>query len=406
MGVNYVISTSRTRDKHFEQSGSLLILRLPVKRCYYEVLGIERQADHATIKAAYRRLALKYHPDRNSEKDAEEKFKEASEAYEVLADAQKRATYDQFGHQGLNQQGFSGFSGTGDIFSHFSDIFEDFFGFGRSGSRGAQRRAPGQDTRYDLEITFMEAYQGIEKEIKIPKKETCLACEGQGYPKDVTPETCEHCQGTGQLYHSQGFFTISSTCGACRGQGKTVDKHCEECHGHGLTKTEKKLKVKIPAGVDDGMQLVLRGEGEVSSPGGYSGDLYVFLHVEKHPQFQREDQTIFIQQKISIPQAVLGAELEVETPEGQQSITIKAGAQTGDVIKIKGLGMPRVNHKNRGDFLVQLFIETPQKISKEQRELYEKLASLEGSSSQKSSKNPQKNSSKKKGKKSVFSYFS
>ncbi len=382
-----------------------------MKRCYYEVLGVERQADSSAIKAAYRRLALQYHPDRNPDKEAEEKFKEASEAYEVLADAQKRQTYDQFGHQGLDRQGFHGFSGMGDIFSQFSDIFEDFFGFGGGGGGGrSSRRAPGQDTRYDLEITFMDTYQGTEKQIKIPKKETCSACKGKGYPQDVTPEICQHCEGTGQLYHSQGFFTISSTCGACRGQGKTVHQHCSECRGHGLVQSEKKLKVKVPAGVEEGMQLVLRGEGEVSSPGGYSGDLYVVLHVEKHPRFQREGQTIYIQEKISMIQAVLGDELEVETPEGMKEVTVKAGVQSGEVIKIKGLGMPRVNHSNRGDFLVQLIIETPQKLSKKQKELYEKLRDLEEegaqSKSAKSSRKEFKKESKKSKKSKVLSYFS
>ncbi len=339
-----------------------------MKRCYYEILELDRQAGDGEVKTAYRKKALEFHPDRNPSHEAEERFKEASEAYEVLSDPQKRALYDRFGHAGLQRQGFHGFDDVGDVFSHFSDIFEDFFGFQRG---GRQRQGPqsGRDLRFDLSLEFSQAFSGIEEKIDVPRHEECALCGGQGYPKDQEPIICRHCGGKGELLQSRGFFTISTACNACQGHGKVVKEHCKECRGQGSVAKTKRLSVKVPPGVDNGNQLCLRGEGEAGRRGGPRGDLYVVLHVGEDERFQREGADLHHQRKVSMIQAALGEEVEVPVPEGSERLHIPPGAQTGDILKLPGKGMPSLRDKRRGDLHVHLFVETPKNLSPQQEEL-------------------------------------
>ncbi|MGH7829334.1 MAG: molecular chaperone DnaJ, partial [Candidatus Binatia bacterium] len=293
-----------------------------------------------------------------------------SEAYEVLSDSERRAVYDQFGHAGLEGRGFHGFSDVGDIFSHFSDIFEDFFGFGGGPFGRRQERANhGRDLQYQLSVSFEEAYRGVEKKIEIARAETCAACHGKGYPEGSEPMTCPHCQGRGQLYHSQGFFTISSACSACQGRGRVVREHCPECAGKGLTQVRRKLSVKVPPGVDNGVQLCLRAEGEGGRGGGRPGDLYVVLHVEEHPHFKRQGADLILEKRVNFVQAALGAEIEAQTPEGGETLRLPKGVETGQVLRLKGKGMPQLKHKGFGDLLVRIFVETPKELSAEQEAL-------------------------------------
>jgi len=346
-----------------------------VKRCYYETLEIDRSASSQEIKAAYRKKALEFHPDRNSDHHAEENFKEASEAYEVLSDPQKREVYDQFGHQGLDQQGIHhGYSDLGDIFSHFGDIFEDFFGMGSS--RRRSQSTAGRDLRYDLQITFMEAYKGTEKEISVRRAETCPECQGEGHPPGESPISCQHCEGTGQLFQSQGFFTISTTCRVCGGRGQVLKNYCKDCSGEGRVLKSKKLKVKIPPGVDHGMQLCLRNEGEGGRFGSPNGDLYILIHVEPHTRYQRKGKDILVQQKIPMVVAALGEKLKIETPSGMERLEIPPGTQTGDVLKIPKVGMVDLNGKSPGNLLVHIFVETPKGLNKKQKKLLEEFAAL------------------------------
>ena len=339
-----------------------------MKRCYYEILEIERQASDGEVKTAYRRKALEFHPDRNPSHEAEDRFKEASEAYEVLSDPQKRSLYDRFGHDGLQRQGFHGFDDVGDVFSHFSDVFEDVFGFQRGGSR---RKGPqkGRDLSYDMTLEFSEAFTGIERKIEVPRQEECELCEGQGYPKGQEPMVCRHCGGKGELYQSRGFFTISTACSACQGHGKVVKEHCKNCHGQGSVSKTKSLNVKVPAGVDNGNQLCLRNEGEAGKRGGGRGDLYVVLHVHEDQRFQRRGADLHHEHKISMIAAALGEEMQVPSPEGEEKLRIPPGAQTGDILKLSGKGMPSLRDKRRGDLHVHLFVETPKDLSPEQEEL-------------------------------------
>lgn len=340
-----------------------------MKQDYYDILQIKQSATQTEVKAAYRKMALQFHPDRNPDHDAEERFKQASEAYEVLGDPQRRALYDQFGHAGLERQGFHGFEDVGDIFSHFSDIFDDFFGMGSRTQRGRSNSRHGRDLRYDLPISFMESYRGCEKAIELNRPEVCDNCEGKGYPKGHEPIVCSYCGGKGQLLHSQGFFTISTSCGACHGHGRVVKEHCPECRGRGLLSKLKKLSVKIPAGVDNGTQLCLRGEGEAGQGGGQRGDLYVVLEVEEHSLFKRHGDDLLLEKPISMVEAALGEEIIVDTPDAKEKLKVPRGAQTGHVLKLKGKGMPHLRGKNYGDLLVQLFVETPRDLSPEQEKL-------------------------------------
>jgi molecular chaperone DnaJ len=347
------------------------------KRDYYDVLGLNRRANEPEIKAAYRKLALKYHPDRNSgNKDAEERFKEAAEAYEVLRDPQKRSIYDQFGHAGLEGTGFSGFGGFEDIFSSFGDIFEDFFGIG-GGRRSSSRNRRGADLRYDMKLSFMEAAFGTETGIEVEKSETCENCRGSGSAPGTSPEICRQCRGTGQVSRSQGFFTVRSTCHVCRGAGQTISSPCPDCRGMGQVQTRKKVAVKIPAGVDTGSRLRLTGEGEAGPGGGPPGDLYVFIQVEPHEFFERHDTDVLSRIPISFVQAALGDSIEIPTLTGKKMIDIKKGTQYGDILRLRGEGIPSLRNGSRGSQIVQFSIRIPTHLNKKQEELLREFAKVE-----------------------------
>ena len=346
------------------------------KRDYYEVLGVARDASDQEIKSAYRKLAVKYHPDKNpGSKDAEEKFKEAAEAYSVLSDSDKRARYDRFGHAGM-QGGFSGFDPA--TFSDFGDILGDFFGFGDLFGMGRRRGGPerGADLRYDLKISFRDAAFGLKSKIKIPRQEQCSSCGGSGAAKGKGPVTCSACQGMGQVRYQQGFFSISRTCGQCNGEGRVIRDPCETCHGRGRLRREKVLELKIPAGVDNGTRLRIQGEGEAGGRGGPPGDLYVVLYVEEHPFFQRQGNNIYCQIPVGITQAVLGAEIAVPTLEGEEKLSIPEGTQNGTVFRLRNKGIVSLNERGRGDQFVTVNVAIPTKLSKEQRQLFESLAKL------------------------------
>ncbi|MFH1654184.1 MAG: molecular chaperone DnaJ [Pseudomonadota bacterium] len=353
------------------------------KRDYYEVLGIEKAADESEIKRAYRKIALECHPDRtNHDPVAEESFKEASEAYEVLSDKNKRQIYDTYGHRGLEGSGFHGFDSMDDIFSSMGGIFEEFFGgFGGGGgfgfdpfsSSGKHRKRRGRDLQYLLEIDFKDAFGGIKKDIKIEKTEICAACEGNGSEGGKSIKHCSTCGGTGQVTHRQGFFVLSTPCSHCHGHGAVIDKVCSKCKGHGHIVKEKKLSVKIPAGIGDGMHLVLRGEGEAGEHGGPAGNLYVIVKVDQHKFFQRNGDDIYYEAGISFPQAALGDKIEIPTMEGKTSIAVPHGTQHGDTLKVRMEGFPRVNSSARGDLIVIFKIRTPEKLTKKQKELLEEL---------------------------------
>jgi molecular chaperone DnaJ len=350
---------------------------MTTQRDYYEILGVGRDADQAQIKASYRKLALKYHPDRNrGDKKAEEKFKEAAEAYEVLRDPQKRSIYDQYGHEGLQGTGFSGFRGFEDIFSSFGDIFEDFFGFGTGRrSRTAARR--GADLRYDMSVDFMDAAFGVETEIEIQKLEGCLTCDATGCEPGTSPENCSHCGGSGQMSRSQGFFSIRTTCPFCGGQGRTIPNPCGECRGTGQVERKKKVAVKIPAGVDTGSRLRLTGEGESGVRGGPPGDLYIYVHVKPHEFFRRNNSDVICQVPISFVQAALGDEIEVPTLNGDKRLKIPKGTQPGEVFRFKGEGIPSLRSHNRGDQIIQVLVKTPTNLNKKQETLLKEFAKLE-----------------------------
>ena len=354
------------------------------KKDYYDILGVSKNASDTDIKKAYRQLALEFHPDRNpGDKSAEESFKEAAEAYEVLRDSEKRKIYDTYGHAGLNGGGFHGFSDVSDIFSSFSDVFEDFFGFS-SGGR-SKRSRKGQDLGYQMEITFEEACFGVSKEIEIEKNILCPDCEGKQSAKGSAPSTCPKCHGRGQVGHSQGFFTISTTCVYCGGEGRVITNPCKTCHAKGVIKKTKKLNVKIPPGVDTGAQLRVSGEGEPSLSSGTSGDLYIELHLKEHTLFKRQGDHVISRATISFPQAALGTELEVETLHGKETIKIKKGTQSGTVLKLHSKGFPSLKHYGKGDHSVEVIVKTPEKLSKEEEKLFQKLAELSGEETSKKS---------------------
>jgi molecular chaperone DnaJ len=354
---------------------------MTTKRDYYEILGVDRNADATELKAKYRKLALQYHPDRNPDnKEAEEKFKEAAEAYEVLTDPQKRRIYDQYGHQGLEGTGFSGAGGFEDIFSSFGDIFEDFFGFGGSRrGRGGQRTQRGQDLRYDLTIDFMEAAFGTEKELNIEKMQVCGTCKGDGCKPGTKPEVCGTCRGSGQFTQSQGFFTVRTTCPQCQGRGKRITSPCPECHGRGQVYVKKTVSLKVPAGVDSGSRLRLNGEGETSPNGGPTGDLYVFLQVRPHKYFQRSNNDVICLVEISFVQATLGAKIPVQTLTGEETLKIPPGTQYGDTFRLPGQGIASLRNGQRGDQIIQVEIKTPNKISKKQEKLLKEFEELDSS---------------------------
>jgi molecular chaperone DnaJ len=349
---------------------------MTTKRDYYEVLGVDRNADKAEIKKAYRKAAVKYHPDKNpDDKEAEEKFKEASEAFQVLYDDEKRRLYDQFGHAGLKGSGFSGFSGFEDIFSSFGDIFSDIFG-----GFGTRSRHPGTGAslRYDLSVELEEAATGVEKIIEFTKNVTCAECGGSGARPGTYPETCPVCHGHGQVAKRHGFFSISTTCHKCGGAGKIITHPCPKCHGGGKTQEAKSLNVKIPAGIESGQQLRLSGEGETGERGAPPGDLYVVIHIKPHRVFERSDKDLLCQLPISFTQAALGAEIEVPTLLGKATLTIRKGTQTHSLFKIPGEGMPDLRGGRKGDLIVQVIVQTPKKFSRKQEALLREFAELSG----------------------------
>ncbi len=347
-----------------------------VKTCYYEVLGVTREATEDEIKKTYRRLAMQYHPDRNpGDQEAEEKFKQAAEAYEVLSDRKKRDIYDRYGHDGLNSTGFQGFSGFDDIFSSFGDIFEDIFGFSSSRSRTAGRA--GADLRYDLTLTFLEAAFGTEKDLKIRKSVTCMECHGSGADPGSEIRTCSYCGGRGQVLQSSGFFSIRTTCPECRGYGKIIVKYCSSCHGSGKLAQEKTVHVKIPGGVETGSRLRLRGEGEDGEFGGPSGDLYVFLSVEPHEFFDRRGYDVYCRIPISFVQAALGAKIEVPTLTGTEKLKIPKGTQNATQFRLKGKGIPHIKGFGSGDQIIETTVTIPTSLNRKQEELLLEFAKLD-----------------------------
>lgn len=342
------------------------------KRDYYAVLGVQKNASEAEIKKAYRRLAMKHHPDRNPDnKGAEANFKEAKEAYEVLADAQKRSAYDQFGHAGVDPSmgggpGAAGGAGFGDA---FGDIFGDIFG----GGRRAQRQNRGSDLRYNMELSLEDAVNGTEVQIRVPVLSTCETCNGSGARKGSTPRTCTTCGGHGEVRMQQGFFSVQQTCPQCRGKGSIITDPCPDCHGQGRVNKHKKLSVKIPAGVDEGDQVRLAGEGEAAPHGGVAGDLYVAVHLKKHPIFQREDTHLFCETPVSFTLLSLGGTLEIPTLDGRANLKIPAGTQTDKVFRLHGKGVRNVRGSQRGDLFCKVIVETPVNLSREQKELLEQL---------------------------------
>jgi len=347
------------------------------KRDYYDILGVNRNASDEEIKKRYRQLALKYHPDRNpGDKEAEEHFKEAAEAYEVLRDPEKRQIYDRYGHAGLQGTGFQGFRGFDDIFSSFGDIFEDFFGFG-SGSRSRRRARKGSDLQYDLKVSFLDAAFGKEKEIEVPKVQTCQSCNGTGVESGFQREVCRACGGRGQIVRSQGFIRIATTCPTCGGAGEVITHPCSECRGTGRAQVRKKINVKIPPGVDTGMSLKLTGEGQISSNGGPPGDLYVQIHVEPHEFFERQEDDVICRVPISFVDAALGTTLEIPTLDGSERMHIPEGTQPGDLLRLRGKGIPRLRGQGRGDQVVILDVRIPKKLNKKQEELLREFARLE-----------------------------
>jgi molecular chaperone DnaJ len=354
------------------------------KRDYYEILNVARSASPDEIKKSYRKLAIQYHPDKNpGDKAAEDKFKEAAEAYAVLSDPQKRSQYDQFGHS-LGGAGYSGFGNASDIFSSFGDIFEDFFdieslfgGGGRSRSRGNRARR-GADLQYKLEITFEEAARGKETLINVPRFESCDECSGSGAAPGSQKQTCSQCGGSGQVRMSQGFFSVAKTCTVCNGSGEKISKPCKACHGSGRVSRERKINVKIPAGVDTGSRLKISGEGEAGLNGGPRGSLYVYIEVKPHQFFKREEDHIICEQHIAFTQAVLGAQIEVPTLEGKVKLKIPAGTQPGKVFRLAGKGMPNLHGYGRGDEYVRIHISVPTTLSDEEKELLFQFAHLRG----------------------------
>jgi molecular chaperone DnaJ len=323
---------------------------------------------------------MQYHPDRNpGDKDAEEKFKEAAEAYEVLRDSEKRQIYDQFGHEGLKGTGFSGFSGFNDIFSSFGDIFEDLFGFGGGRSR-RERPRKGNDLRYDMELTLEEAFTGKEQEIKFKKWDSCEVCNGSGITPGSESQTCGTCQGSGNIVRSQGFFQIKTACPACNGQGRIITDPCSKCKGQGKIRIERSINLKIPPGVDNGSQLRLRGEGEPGEHGGPFGDLFVVIHVKEHPFFSREGDHLYCEVPISFIQAALGDNITIPMlgEEDSREIQIPHGTQPGDVISIPAHGMPIIGRRQRGDLITKLIVKIPKRLNKRQKELLEEFAESEG----------------------------
>ncbi len=353
------------------------------KEDYYNVLGVERNSSQDDVKRAYRKLALKYHPDKNQgNKEAEEKFKIAAEAYEVISDPDKRRRYDQYGHEGLRGGEARGFGSFDDIFDAFGDIFgggggggifEDFFGGGR---RQAEQR--GASLRCDIAIDFKEVATGIEKTIEITKRDFCEACRGTGARKGTSPVSCPYCKGKGEIHQRQGFFTIRTTCPKCQGNGKIIETPCGKCSGHGVYPKKSNIKVQVPAGIDDGARLRVTGQGESGANGAHPGDLYCDIHIKPHSIFKRQDYDIICEFPITFTQAALGCEIEVPTILGKlRKVEIPAGIQTDEIISVRGEGFPHVRGFGVGNLLVHIVVETPTKLTPRQEELLREFAESE-----------------------------
>jgi len=357
-------------------------------RDYYEILGVARQADDAALKAAFRKAAIQHHPDKNPGcTESEGRFKEVNEAYSVLSDPQKRAAYDRFGHDGVNGMGAGGRGGGGfnDVNDIFNDVFGDVFGdmFGGGGGRGrSQGPARGQDLRYDLEISLEQAYASAEVEIRVPSAITCEVCDGSGAKLGTSPTTCGTCGGAGRVRATQGFFAVERTCPRCGGAGRVIADPCQTCQGHGQVRKERTLQVRIPAGVDEGSRIRLAGEGDAGARGGPRGDLYIFLSVQPHELFERDGLDILCSVPVPMTTAALGGEIEApclkadDAPDSASKISVKVpeGSQTGRTVRLKGKGMPSLRSRERGDLVVELFVETPTKLNGRQKELMRELA--------------------------------
>jgi molecular chaperone DnaJ len=352
------------------------------KQDYYEVLGVARSAGEVEIKSAYRKLAMKYHPDRNpGDNAAEEKFKQAAEAYAVLADPEKRSLYDRFGHAGVSSAAGAGAGFDPSVFSGFEDILGglgDIFGFGDLFGGPRRRGGPqrGADLRYDLQISFEEAARGIETTIQIPRHESCESCSGSGSAPGASAGTCPQCRGQGQVRFQQGFFTVARTCPQCQGAGKIITKPCQACRGAGRVARERKLTVKIPPGISTGQQLRLQNEGEGGSRGGPSGHLYVVVKVREHEFFRRDGNNLFCEIPVNFTTLALGGEIQVPTLDGSETIKVPDGSQTGTTLRLRGKGMPDVGGRGRGDLFATVQVLTPKKLTKEQRHLLEQLSDV------------------------------
>ncbi len=354
------------------------------KRCFYEVLSVERTAADGELKTSYRKLAMQFHPDRNAgDKDAEHKFKEINEAYEVLKDPDKRAAYDRFGHAAFEHGAGGGAHGfSADFGSAFSDIFEGIFGMGGGGGRGrGTGRERGADLRYNMEVSLQDAYAGKTAQVRIPTSVTCEVCSGSGAKAGTKPKTCATCGGHGRVRHQQGFFTLERTCVSCQGRGQVIDTPCPSCAGAGRTTRERTLSVNIPPGVEDGTRIRLAGEGEAGVRGGPSGDLYIFLSIGSHPFFQRDGADLHCRVPVSMVTAALGGEFEVPTIDGGKTrVKVPEGTQSGRRFRLQSKGMPVLRAKQTGDMYVQVVVETPQNLTKKQRELlseFDRLSSKE-----------------------------
>jgi molecular chaperone DnaJ len=349
----------------------------------YEILGVDRSADADTIKKAYRKLAMQFHPDKNpGDQAAEDKFKEAASAYEILSNPQKKAQYDRFGHAAFGQAaGGAGFQDINDIFSNFGDVFSEFFGGGSFGGQGQERRKrprKGSDLRYISEISLKEVIEGVEKEIKFDTEESCNTCHGSGAEKGSQAVTCPICQGRGQVVRSQGFFQMATTCSNCRGEGSVIGSPCKPCKGRGRTKASRKIRVTIPAGVDSGTRLRLSDEGEGGFLGGPNGDLFVEIHVKEDPRFEREDFDLHTRYSFNYLQLILGAEIDVPTVTGQIKVEVPPGSQPNSQIRIPNQGVPALKGNRRGDLYVHIQVEIPSKISKEEEALLTQVAESQG----------------------------
>ncbi|MCB0330902.1 MAG: molecular chaperone DnaJ [Bdellovibrionales bacterium] len=347
------------------------------KKDCYEQLGISRQASQEEVKKAYRKLAIKYHPDKNQgDKVAEEKFKEVTDAYSILSNPENRSRYDQYGWAAFEQGGGAGFGGDFSGFEDlFGDIFQSFFG---GDIRGRSRGSAGHDLKYNLEIEFEEAIFGVEREISVQRREICLTCEGDGAAPGTSREQCQQCRGQGQVAMQQGFFTIARTCPVCQGAGEIVRTPCEKCSGSGREAKEAKIMVKVPAGIDHGQRLKLRGEGEPGMNGGPSGNLYVQIIVKEHPIFERDDAELFCEIPINYSAAALGTEIEIPTLEGKETLKVPAGTPSGKVFTLRHKGVPVLGTNQRGDLHVRLAVHVPKKLSDPHRKLLEQLRALEG----------------------------